>query len=77
MDNLLSISGIRAVNDLFQSTLSEARFNPLLSQMYRRLEEAGKADKSARIAVARKLLLIAFAIFKSGEALRSDNDNSK
>lgn len=61
---------------LFQATLSAARFNPVLSQMYRRLRESGKPDKSARVAVARKLLLIAFAIFKSGKPFRSDNDNS-
>lgn len=35
--------------------------------MYERLKEEGKSDKVARVAVARKLLLIAYAIYKTGE----------
>lgn len=54
-----------------------SQVQPSASPMYRRLREAGKLDKSARAAVARKLLLIAFAIFKSGEPFRSDNGNSR
>jgi len=36
--------------------------------IYRRLKERGKPEKVARIAAARKLLLIAHAIYKSGES---------
>jgi hypothetical protein len=38
---------------------------------YRRLKERGKPEKVARIAAARKLLLIAHAIYKSGEPYRA------
>jgi len=41
---------------------------------YRRLKEGGKPDKVARIAAARKLLLIAHAIYKSGEMFRSPSE---
>ena len=36
-------------------------------------EGVGKPDKVARIAAARKLLLIAHAIYKSGESFRDPN----
>jgi transposase len=39
--------------------------------IYCRLKERGKPEKVARIAAARKLLLIAHAIYKSGESYRS------
>jgi len=55
---------------LFEATLSSARYNPSIRSIYRRLKEAGKAEKVARIAAARKLLLIAHAIYKSGELFR-------
>lgn len=52
---------------LFEATLSAARFNPTIRVMYERLKEEGKPDKVARVAAAQKLLLIAHAIYKSGE----------
>ena len=52
---------------LFEATLSAARCNPGVRSIYRRLKEQGKPDKVARIAAARKLLLIAHAIYKRGE----------
>ena len=55
---------------LFEATLSAARYNPSIQSIYRRLKEQGKPDKVARIAAARKLLLIAHAIYKSGESYR-------
>jgi len=51
---------------LFEATLSAARYNPSIQGIYRRLKEQGKPDKVARIAAARKLLLIAHAIYNSG-----------
>ncbi|MEE8593712.1 MAG: transposase [Candidatus Bipolaricaulota bacterium] len=44
---------------LYQATLSAARYNPSVCALHRRLKEQGKPDKVARIAAARKLLLIA------------------
>jgi len=40
-------------------------------RIYHRLRERGKPEKVARIAAARKLLLIAPAVYKSGEQYRS------
>jgi transposase len=59
---------------LYQATLSAARYNPNVRAIYRRLKEQGKPDKVARIAAARKLLLIAHAIYKSGEMYHLPNE---
>lgn len=56
---------------LYQATLSAARYNPSVRILYQRLKEQGKPDKVARIAAARKLLLIAHAIYNSGEEFHS------
>ena len=58
---------------LFEATLSAARYNPSVRSIYRRLKEAGKPEKVVRIAAARKLLLIAHAIYKSGDSYRAPN----
>ena len=59
---------------LYQATLSAARYNPSVRALHRRLKEQGKPDKVARIAAARKLLLIAHAIYQSGETFRTVNE---
>jgi transposase len=56
---------------LYEATLSAARFNPGIRAIYRRLKDEGKPDKVARIAAARKLLLLAHAIYESGEPFRA------
>ena len=56
---------------LYEATLSAARYNPNVRAIYRRLKEQGKPEKVARIAAARKLLLIAHAIYMSGESFRA------
>lgn len=56
---------------LYEATLSAARYNVSVQQLYQRLKEAGKPEKVARTAAARKLLLIAHAIYKTGERYRS------
>jgi len=56
---------------LFEATLSAARFNPGIRAIYRRLKEEGKPDKVARIAAARKLPLLAHAIYESGQPFRA------
>lgn len=56
---------------LYEATLPAARFNPTVKGIYRRLKERGKPEKVARIAAAGKLLLIAHAIYKSGESYRA------
>ncbi|MCR4404568.1 MAG: transposase [Candidatus Acetothermia bacterium] len=61
---------------LYEATLSAARFNLEVREIYRRLKERGKPEKVARIAAARKLLLIAHAIYKSGEPYRTPGEAS-
>lgn len=58
---------------LYEATLSAARYNPSVRAIYRRLKEGGKPEKVARTAAARKLLIIALAIYKSGESFRDPN----
>jgi len=59
---------------LYEATLSAARYNPRVRAIYRRLKEDGKPDKVARTAAARKLLLIAHAIYNSGESFRGSEE---
>jgi len=67
----ISKRGSREVRKrLYEATLSAARFNPAVKNIYHRLKEKGKPEKVARIAAARKLLLIAHAVYKSGEVYR-------
>jgi len=67
----ISKRGSREVRKcLFEATLSAARYNPSIRTIYRRLKDEGKPDKVARIAAARKLLLLAHAIYESGEPFR-------
>jgi hypothetical protein len=56
---------------LYEATLSAARYNPNIQAIYRRLKDQGKPDKVARAAAARKLLLLAHAVYESGEPFRS------
>lgn len=55
---------------LYEATLPAARYNPAVRALYQRLKKKGKPEKVARIAAARKLLLIAHAIYGSGEFYR-------
>jgi transposase len=58
-------SAVRAV--LFMAAHSASRFNPVLQEFAARLKAAGKKPKVVLVAVARKLLVIANAILKSGK----------
>lgn len=58
-------SQVRAV--LYMAALSARRHNPALRAFADRLEAAGKAKKVILVAVARKLLLMANAILRSGK----------
>lgn len=49
---------------LYLAALSAARHHPTLKHFYKSLREAGKAPKSALIAVARKLLIVLNAVAK-------------
>lgn len=56
---------------LYEATLAAVRFNPIVGETYRRLKEKGKPEKVARIAAARKLLLIAHAVYKAGQPYKA------
>lgn len=50
---------------VYMASVSGIRFNPVLKTFYERLRANGKPAKVALVAVARKLLTIAFAIVRS------------
>jgi transposase len=51
----------------YMATLTAARFNPAIKAFYSRLIDAGKPEKVARCAAARKLLHIAWAVVKKDQ----------
>src|SRR5499433_2896338 len=51
----------------YMATLTAARFNPAIKAFYHRLLEAGKPEKVARCAAARKLLHMAWAVVKKDQ----------
>jgi transposase len=53
---------------LYMATLSAAQHNPIIKTFYGRLRAAGKPEKVARCAAARKLLHIAWAVVKKDQA---------
>lgn len=62
---------LRAV--LYMCALSARRYNPTLNAFADRLKEAGKSPKVVLVAVARKLLVIAYGVMKSGETYQVDH----
>ena len=52
---------------LYMPAVSASKYNPELRAFYLRLLEKGKAKKQAIIAVARKLLTLIYALWKSGK----------
>ena len=57
---------------LFMPALSACRANPQLKQFYQRLLDKGKNKKLALIAVARKLLLLIYTLWKSDSVYITD-----
>ena len=51
---------------LFQAALAAAYHNPVLKPVAKRLKERGKPHKLVVIAIARRLVIIANAIIKTG-----------
>jgi transposase len=58
-------------NALYMAALSAARFNPDLKIVYQRLRAAGKPPKLARIAIARKLIVILNAMLRQDAPFRA------
>jgi transposase len=57
---------------VFMPALSASRHNPQLKELYKRLVQKGKNKKAALIAVARKLLLLIYALWKNGTIYSPD-----
>jgi len=55
-------------------TLIVSYKNRVLRDYYRRLVERGKNIKAAIIALMRKIIVIAYSIFKSGESFDEERD---
>lgn len=53
---------------LYMGAMSAMRFNPMCKALYERLIAQGKPKKVAQIAVAHKLLRIAFGVVKGGKS---------
>ncbi|HHE48466.1 MAG TPA: hypothetical protein ENL11_06045 [Candidatus Acetothermia bacterium] len=58
---------------LFEATLAAVQLNPAVRETYPRLKGKGKPEKVARIAAPRKPLLIAHAVYHSGQPYRDSN----
>jgi len=71
---MVCVPGIPGLKRLYEATLSAARYNPSIRAIYRRLKDQGRPDKVARTAAARKLLLIAHAIYKTGRPFQSPGE---
>jgi transposase len=56
---------------LFQAALAAACHNPVLKPVAQRLKERGKPNKLVIIAIARRLIIIANAIIKTGAPWQS------
>ncbi len=52
---------------LYMPALVAVRYNPLMMDLYDRLQAKGKPKKEALVAVMRKLLVLAYAVLKSGK----------
>lgn len=57
---------------LYMATLAAARFNPVIRALYQRLLAAGKPNKVARCAAARKLMHLAYAVVTKGRPFDPD-----
>lgn len=65
----ISKQGSRLVRStLFMPTLIAINHNPHMQMVYNRLKEKGKQSTVAQIAVMRKIIVIAFSLFKNKQA---------
>lgn len=64
--SISKIGNVRLRKALYMAALSAARVESPLREFYQRLRQRGKPPKVALIAVARKLLVLAFALVRSG-----------
>ena len=57
----------RLRKSLYMPALVAVRYNPLMMDLYDRLQAKGKPKKVALVAVMRKLLVLAYGVLKSGK----------
>lgn len=57
----------RLRKSLYMPALVAVRYNPLMMDLYARLQARGKPKKVALVAVMRKLLVLAYGVLKSGK----------
>ena len=57
---------------LYMPALVATRYNPLMLDLYERLQHKGKPKKVALCALMRKLLVISYGVLKSGQAFDVD-----
>jgi len=62
---------------LYMAAMSASRWNAIVKAFYDKLRAAGKPMKVARIAAARKLVHLAFAVVKSGKEFDLENATKK
>ncbi len=67
----------RARRVLYQASVSAASFNPIIKRFYQRLIAKGKPVKVARVAAARKLVHLAFAVVTKKCLFNSDYQQQK
>jgi len=65
---LSKIGNPRLRKALYMPSLVAIQHNPLMTQLYERLQQNGKPKKVALCAVMRKLLVLSYGVLKSGEA---------
>lgn len=70
--HISKIGNARLRKAFYMAAVSSVRFNPHMRTMYQRLLQRGKPKKVIIIAVARKLLVLCFAICKSESPYRPD-----
>ena len=56
---------------LYQAALAAAWYNPALKRVAKRLKERGKPDKLVIITIARRLIIIANAMIKTGTSWKT------
>lgn len=57
---------------LFMSVLTAIRYNPICTNFYEKLKEKGKHSTVAQIAVMRKIILIAFSLYKNNQVFNEE-----
>jgi transposase len=66
--SLSKVGNKRLRKALYMPALTAAKHNPLMKDLYKRLQQKGKPNKVALCAVMRKLLVLAYGVLKSGKA---------